>query len=238
MATPADGPSDRDHLLSRFGRSFTAGTVLFRDGEPADFAYLLQSGRVRLFKQVGAMERSLRVVRAGDLFGESALEPGAMRRSTAVALDDVTAIAVDHATFDDVLTMHPAVGSSVLQQLLSRLRDAEDQIEILMMRDHQSKVVVALTKLVQREMALGEGMNGDANDISLQISPLELAARVGLDVEIVKRVVSQLREGGYVRIQNERVEVTDLETLRELYSLLSLKDQLRGSPDRERGRSA
>jgi CRP/FNR family cyclic AMP-dependent transcriptional regulator len=239
MATPADGPSDRDHLLSRFGRSFAAGTVLFRDGEPADFAYLLQSGRVRLFKQVGAMERSLRVVRAGDLFGESALEPGAMRRSTAVTLDDVTAVAVDHKTFDDVLTLHPNVGSSVLQQLLSRLRDAEDQIEILMMRDHQSKVVVALTKLVQREMALGAGSTGSTgSDISLQISPLELAAGVGLDVEVVKRVVAQLREGGYVRIQNERVEVTDLETLRELYSLLSLKDQLRGSPERERGRSA
>jgi CRP/FNR family transcriptional regulator, cyclic AMP receptor protein len=234
MATPEDGPTDRDHLLSRFGRSFSAGTVLFRDGEPADFAFLLQSGRVRLFKQVGAMERSLRVVRAGDLFGESALKPGAVRRSTAVALDDATAIAVDHVTFEDVLAMHPGVGSSVLQQLLSRLRDAEDQIEILMMRDHQSKVVVALTKLVQREMALSDG-NG--SELSLQISPLELAAQVGLDVEIVKRVVSQLREGGYVRIEDERIEVTDLETLRELYSLLSLKDQLRGSPERERGRS-
>jgi len=235
MATQPAGQNEQEHLLARFGRSFTAGTVLFRDGEPADFAFLLQSGRVRLFKQVGAMERSLRVVRAGDLVGESALKPGAVRRSTAVALDDCTAIAVDHATFEQILKMHPEVGSSVLQQLLGRLRDAEDQIEILMMRDHQSKVVVALSKLVQRELGQGETGGGE---ISLQISPLELAAQVGLEVEVVKRVVAQLREGGYVRIQNERVEVTDLETLRELYSLLSLKDQLRGSPERERGRTA
>jgi CRP/FNR family transcriptional regulator, cyclic AMP receptor protein len=234
MATEGS-KSDNEHLLSRFGRSFSAGTVLFRDGEPADFAYLLQTGRVRLFKQVGAMERSLRVVRAGDLFGESALRPGAMRRSTAVALDECTAITVDHATFEDVLTMHPGVGSSVLQQLLGRLRDAEDQIEILMMRDHQSKVVVALTKLVQRELSHGAA-NGA--EVSLQISPLELAAQVGLDVDSVKRVVTQLREGGYVRIQNERVEVADIETLKELYSLLSLKDQLRGSPERDRSRNA
>jgi CRP/FNR family transcriptional regulator, cyclic AMP receptor protein len=234
MAMPEDGTTDREQLLSRFGRQFAAGTVLFRDGEPADFAYLLQTGRVRLFKQLGAMERSLRVVRAGDLFGESALKPGAVRRTTAVALDEITTIAVDHRTFQEILGKHPELGSSVLQQLLGRLRDAEDQIEVLMMRDHQSKVVVALTKLVQRELALG---SGDAQ-ISLQISPLELAAQVGLDVEIVKRVVAQLREGGYVRIQNERVEVADLETLRELYALLSLKDQLRGSPERERVRSA
>lgn len=234
MATPEDAPSGREHLLSRYGRTFPAGTVLFRDGEPADFAYLLQTGRVRLFKQVGAMERSLRVVRAGELFGESALKQGATRRTTAVALDEITTIAVDHATFERILGEHPDVGSSVLQQLLGRLRDAEDQIEVLMMRDHQSKVVVALTKLVQREVALGRG----DGQISLQVSPLELSAQVGLDVDIVKRVVSQLREGGYVRIQNERVEVADLETLRELYALLSLKDQLRGTPDRERGRTS
>jgi CRP-like cAMP-binding protein len=234
MATPEDAASGREHLLSRYGRTFAAGTVLFRDGEPADFAYLLETGRVRLFKQVGAMERSLRVVRGSELFGESALKPGATRRTTAVALDEITTIALDHATFQRVLSEHPAVGSSVLQQLLGRLRDAEDQIEVLMMRDHQSKVVVALTKLVQRELALGRG----DGQISLQVSPLELSAQVGLDVDIVKRVVSQLREGGYVRIQNERVEVADLETLRELYALLSLKDQLRGTPDRERGRTS
>lgn len=233
MATLEPGHTDREQLLSRFGRSFPAGTVLFRDADPADLAYLLQSGRVRLFKQVGAMERSLRVVRAGELFGESALRPGAVRRTTAVALDDITTIAVDHAAFQQILGSHPNIGASVLQQLLVRLRDAEDQIETLMMRDHQSKVVVALTKLVQREMALG---SEDAQ-ISLQISPLELATRVGLDVDDVKRVVAQLREGGYVRIQDERVEVADLDTLRELYSLLSLKDQLRGTRERERAQT-
>jgi len=116
-----------------------------------------------------------------------------------------------------------------------RLRDAEDQIEILMVRDHQSKVVVALMKLAQRELA---NPDQSAGQVTLQISPLELSAQVGLDVEVVKRVVSQLRETGYVRIEDERVELSSLETLRELYSLLSIKDQLRGSPERDRGQVA
>jgi CRP-like cAMP-binding protein len=62
MAT-AEPRSERDALLSRYGRKLAPGTVIFRDGEAADFAFLLESGRVRLFKQVGAAERSLRVVR-------------------------------------------------------------------------------------------------------------------------------------------------------------------------------
>jgi CRP/FNR family transcriptional regulator, cyclic AMP receptor protein len=37
-----------------------------------------------------------------------------------------------------------------------------------------------------------------------------------------------LRETGHVRIQDERVEVPNLDTLRDLYSLLGIKDQLKG----------
>jgi CRP/FNR family transcriptional regulator, cyclic AMP receptor protein len=223
-----NGPGNeaQARLLSRYGRRFAAGTVLFRDGEPATEAFLLQDGRVRLLKQAGRMERSLRVVRPGDLFGESALLRGAARSSTAVALDDGVALAFDHATFEQVLATSPEVAGRVLNQLIRRMRDAEDQIEILMLRDGQSKVVVALMKFAQQEQLAGHAEN--AGQISLTLSPLELSAQVGLDVDTVKRIVAQLRETGHIRIQDERVEVPNLDSLRDLYSLLGIKDQLRG----------
>jgi CRP/FNR family transcriptional regulator, cyclic AMP receptor protein len=223
------GNEAQARLLSRYGRRFSAGTVLFRDGEPATEAFLLQDGRVRLLKQAGRMERSLRVVRPGDLFGESALLRGAARSSTAVALDDVVTLAFDHATFEQVLATSPEVAGRVLNQLIRRMRDAEDQIEILMLRDGQSKVVVALMKLAQQEqLTAPDGPRDAPGQISLTLSPLELSAQVGLDVDTVKRIVAQLRETGHIRIQDERVEVPNLESLRDLYSLLGLKDQLRG----------
>jgi CRP/FNR family transcriptional regulator, cyclic AMP receptor protein len=223
------GNEAQARLLSRYGRRFSAGTVLFRDGEPATEAFLLQDGRVRLLKQAGRMERSLRVVRPGDLFGESALLRGAARSSTAVALDDVVTLAFDHATFEQVLATSPEVAGRVLNQLIRRMRDAEDQIEILMLRDGQSKVVVALMKLAQQEQPTApDGPRDAPGQISLTLSPLELSAQVGLDVDTVKRIVAQLRETGHIRIQDERVEVPNLDSLRDLYSLLGLKDQLRG----------
>jgi CRP-like cAMP-binding protein len=223
-----NGPGNeaQARLLSRYGRRFAAGTVLFRDGEPATEAFLLQDGRVRLLKQAGRMERSLRVVRPGDLFGESALIKGAARSSTAIALDDGVALAFDHATFEQVLATSPEVAGRVLNQLIRRMRDAEDQIEILMLRDGQSKVVVALMKFAQQEQLAGHAE--PAGQISLTLSPLELSAQVGLDVDTVKRIVAQLREAGHIRIQDERVEVPNLDSLRDLYSLLGIKDQLRG----------
>ncbi len=224
-------PDERERLLARFGRRFDAGSIIFRDDEPATEAFLVQEGRVRLFKQIGAMERSLRVVRPGEVFGESALLRGSTRSATAIALDAVVAVGFDTTTFDEILVFAPEVGTRVAQQLIRRLRDAEDQIEILMVRDAQSKVVVALMKLAQHR-----GVGGDGRPQALELTPLELSAQVGLDVDSVKRIVLGLRESGYLRVQDERIEIPDIEALRELYGLLGVKDQLRGGTGREAGR--
>ncbi len=61
----------------------------------------------------------------------------------------------------------------------------------------------------------------------MTISPLELSSRVGLDVDAVKRAIQRLRDGGYVRIRDERILLPDLESLRQLYELLAAKEELR-----------
>src|SRR3954463_10294197 len=182
------GTGERERLLQRFGKRLTAGQVIYREGELGSEAFLLQEGRVRLIKRVRTAERSLMVLRPGDLFGESAFIAGSPRSSTAIALSDGTALAFDNATFQNLLENNRPVASRVVQQLVRRLRDAEDQIEIMMLRDTQSKIVGALLKLSQ-------GVQAGVDAASLQISPMELSTRVGLDVDTVRRGVQKLREG-------------------------------------------
>lgn len=218
--------ADRERLLARFGRTFAAGEVVFREGDAAAEAFLLQEGRVRLLKRVRGVERSLMVLRPGELFGESALVMGAPpRSSTAIALTDGSMLALDQSTFEGLLQTHPAVAGRMVQQLVRRLRDAEDQIEIMMLRDAQSKIVSALLKAAQQSQVTPR------SDGSLRIamSPMELSSRVGLDVDAVKRGVQRLREGQYIRVVDEKLEVLDLDALRKLYSLLGVKDQIGGA---------
>jgi len=226
MSSPVDLESavtpDPERLHARFGRPFEAGDVIFREGEIGTEAYLLQEGRVRLIKRVRGAERSLMVLKPGDLFGESALLVGAARSSTAIALSSGLALALDQATLHNLLEKNPNVASRIVQQLVRRLRDAEDQIEIMMLTDTQSKVVSALLKLAQAARA------GSTSAASFTISPMELSTRVGLDVDTVKRAVQQLREGQYLRVEGERLEVPDIEALRRLYALLGVKDEIRG----------
>jgi CRP-like cAMP-binding protein len=179
---------------------------------------LLHQGRVRLLKRVRMVERSLSVLRPGDLFGEGAIIDGALRLSTAVTLSDGLMLAIDRGGLRTIIERFPQLAERILAQLVRRLRDAEDQIEVLMLRDTQSKVVSALLKMARNR----------PGPIELMVSPVDLSSRVGLDVETVKRTVQRLRDQQYLRIVGERVEIPDVDALSRLYALLGTKDELRG----------
>lgn len=216
---PHDGaPSAGDRAVRRFAH----GEVVYREGDAATEAYFLSTGRVRLLKRVNGVERSVAILNPGDVFGETALLAGSTRTSTAIALVPSTAMLLDQSTMQRVLATDPSAAAQLVTQLARRLREAEDQIELLMLKDARAKVVGALLRLAEQA---GEGGAATAR---FKVSPLELAARVGLDVDAVKRGVQQLREGQYVRVVDERIEIPDLDALRRLYSLLALKQGIRG----------
>ncbi|MBI5513630.1 MAG: Crp/Fnr family transcriptional regulator [Deltaproteobacteria bacterium] len=214
-------PAERDRLLEHFGRRYNNGEVIFREGDPSREVFMLQEGRVRVMKRVRTVERSIQILKPGDLFGESALLSGVQRASTAIALSDVVVLALDPDTFNTLLQGSGAVATRLVQQLVRRLRDAEDQIENMLLKDHQSKVVNALLRLASETGRV----TGSAQ---VAVSPLELSARSGLDVDTVKRTVLQLREGQYIRIVEEKVAIDDLDALRRLFTLLGMKEQVRG----------
>lgn len=215
------GAEERARLFERFGRSYPASAQIYAEGDAADTCFLVQEGRVRLVKRIRSTERSLTVLRPGDLFGEDALLPNTTRTASAVALTPVTALALDRRTFGVMLSGNADVATRLVEQLVRRLRDAEEQLENAMLRDQPSRVVNTLLRIAAASEAAPEGH-------SFSVSPLELSARVGLDVDAVKRAVQQLRDGGYLRIVDEKILIPDLEALRQLYQLLGMKEDVRG----------
>jgi CRP/FNR family cyclic AMP-dependent transcriptional regulator len=193
-------PNERDRLLEHFGRRYANGEVIFREGDAAREVFMLQEG---------------------DLFGEVALVPASLRNGSAFALSDVVVLALDPDTFTQLLSGSPAVATRLVQQLVRRLRDAEDQLENVLLRDPTSKVVNTLLKLAAEAGRTSGGAQ-------IAVSPLELSARASLDVDAVKRAVLQLRELQYIRIAEEKVAIDDLDALRRLYTLLGMQEQVRG----------
>jgi CRP-like cAMP-binding protein len=57
------GNEERARLYERFGRTYAAGEAIYAEGDPADLCFLVQEGRVRVFKRIRDAERSLTVLR-------------------------------------------------------------------------------------------------------------------------------------------------------------------------------
>jgi CRP-like cAMP-binding protein len=224
MISVVNSPSDEQELAG-YEVHFTAGQVIFSEGDPSTHAYLLKEGRIRIVKRIGAIERSLRIVRPGELFGQTALVSGALRNATGISLAPGRALGFSRSEFESLLARHPEVGVTVCEQLVLRAKRAEDRIEVSMVRDSQARVVLGLLRSAQ----LVTLQRADAgNSVRLQLSPLDLSALVGLDVNAVKRAVERLRDNDYVRIVDEQVEIPDVEALSELHGLLQARDEIIG----------
>jgi CRP-like cAMP-binding protein len=177
---------------------------------------LIRDGRVQLLKRARGVERTTGLFGAGELVGEEALLAGAYRSATAKAIEPVTALVIESDTFRALTRSRPDLGEAVTEQLVRRLRQAEEQIESFLLPDPTVRVLNTL--LIQLEETGGR---------LLSLSPLELSTRTGLDLDQVKAVVGQLHDRGYVQVGDQTITIEDVSALRELQQLLLVKDEVR-----------
>lgn len=76
---------------------FRAGTVIVREGDAPDAAYIINSGRCQAYKLVGAQKQPLREMGPGEAFGETSIFTDQPRTASVAAIDDVelTVITLD-----------------------------------------------------------------------------------------------------------------------------------------------
>ncbi|MBK7579023.1 MAG: cyclic nucleotide-binding domain-containing protein [Myxococcales bacterium] len=66
-----------------------AGTVIVREGDQPDAAYIINSGRCEAYRVRDGKRESLRIMHPGEAFGEAAIFADQPRTASVVALDDV-----------------------------------------------------------------------------------------------------------------------------------------------------
>jgi len=213
--------SDVGRLFDRYGRGYVSGETIFAEDDEAGEVFMIIEGRVRVTKRVRLVERDISLLKPGDVFGESALVRGHRRPVSAVALGACKVLAFDAAGFEALLREQPEIAIKLIGQLVRRLHVAEERIENMMLRDGRSKIINTLIKLCEAARP------DEGGRILLQISPIELSSRIGLDVDSVKRGVLDLKENGMLDIVGESIAVADAEALRKLYRLIGMKEELR-----------
>lgn len=108
-------------LLARVtteSRSFKAGEVIFRAGDPGDEFFIIRSGKVVV--QLG--NRAVDVLGEGDVFGEMALIDSGTRSATVVAETDCVVVPVGEKQFLLMSSEAPYFALSLMRILVARLR--------------------------------------------------------------------------------------------------------------------
>jgi CRP-like cAMP-binding protein len=119
---------DADGILQAGERlSFPAGQAIFEAGDAGDAMFVIASGQARV--DVGGR---FHIMKPGDFFGEMALLAPGPRMATVKAEADVEAIKIGAEEFQAFLLAHPAVGLSMMKQLVIRLREVEQRIDAWM----------------------------------------------------------------------------------------------------------
>jgi serine/threonine-protein kinase len=105
-------------------RVYPPGSVIIREGDVGDAAYMIVSGRCKISRRAGDGREDIGSMSAGDVFGEMALLLDEPRAATIEAEDNVTVLVLDQKTLSAGLGADGWTGALV-RALAQRFRDLE-----------------------------------------------------------------------------------------------------------------
>jgi CRP-like cAMP-binding protein len=195
VLSPADlrALSTRFHPV-RYGR----GEAVFREGEPAERLFLIDSGRVKLSTaSTTGQELLIGVLGRGQIFGELEIIDRGTRAMNARAMEDAVLYALPSDMFWTMLENRPALARRLLELLARRLRRADETSQDLVFFD-------APTRLARRLLQLAEehGQHVESGEesvkIGVRVTQEELAQMIGVTRESANRLVASFSERGWI----------------------------------------
>lgn len=96
-----------------------ANEHIFKEGDAADFLYLVDAGRVSLYIEKFNTKIQIDTAMPGDWFGEMAVYSGSRRTASAIVLEDTSLLRVAKEAFHTMLATEPVVDGKI-QDIVNR----------------------------------------------------------------------------------------------------------------------
>src|SRR5215467_16131816 len=104
-------------------RHYSAGQIVFGEGQPCSGLYVVESGHIRIFKSSsGGREHVLSVDGPGSSVAELPVFDGGTYPASVTAVDEATLLFISKQDFQALCLAHPQVSLKVLRVVGARLR--------------------------------------------------------------------------------------------------------------------
>ena len=192
---------------------FSAGELLFSEGEPCSGLHIISRGKVRIFKtSVNGREQVLAVNVPGESVAELPVFDGGPFPASAAAVEDTEIAFISRRDFHAYCVEHPEVPLKVLSVVGARLRRLVGIIEELSFTTIRERLIALLVKLARTE-----GKKTDRGiEFLLPSTHQELANQLGTVRELVSRNLMRLQAEGLLEVDARQIVVLDLKGLSSL----------------------
>jgi CRP/FNR family transcriptional regulator, cyclic AMP receptor protein len=212
--TPLFAPLSEPELKLVAARSttrvYSAGELLFSEGEPCKGLYVVMAGRIRIFKSSrSGRERVLAIEGAGTSVAELPVFDGGAYPASAVSTETSEIILILREDFRALCLERPELALKLLQVVGSRMRHLVGIIEELSFTTLRARLI---SWLLRRAKEAGQpSARGVA--FGLGATHQEIASQIGTVRELVSRNMARLQAEGLIETNGHEITILDQPTL-------------------------
>ncbi len=187
-------------------RVYKKGNLILMEEEFGDTLFILNQGSVKITRlSDDGREVILAIMGPGDFFGEMSIFDGENRSANVIALEDSEVFILKRGDFLDLLEKYPQIAIVLLQEMATRLRRSDQQIEGLSLSDAENRVAMSLLRLAEDLGVIKMGQ------VVIENMPYQqdIANMAGTSRETVSRMLTLLQRKGYIQKRGRRLTITN-----------------------------
>ncbi|MBI3957963.1 MAG: Crp/Fnr family transcriptional regulator [Chloroflexi bacterium] len=188
-------------------RSYSAGTILFVEGDPVVGFYLIESGAVKISRvSQDGREHILLLLGEGDSFNEVAALDGGPNPATATAHTDTVIHCILRNELRQAVSQHPDLAWAMIESMARRARHLVGMVQDLSMRSVKGRLA---------RLLLDQAEANETDSVPRMLTQEEMASRLGTVREMVGRALRSLATDGIIEFDRHRIVILDQERLRK-----------------------
>jgi len=184
-------------------RTYRKGQRIFAEGDEGAGFYIVQSGRIRVFKisPEGGKEQIIHIFGPGESFGEVAVFTNQGFPAFAETEAQSVLLFFPRHEFVALIRHDPSLALNMMGVLSGRLQKLARLIEDLSLKEVPARLAAHL-------LYLNENVQ-NTDEIRLDISKGKLAALLGTIPETLSRIMSRMDRQGLIRLKGNHISILD-----------------------------
>ncbi len=210
----ADLPIDTLDKIEKIGstRNYSKDEPILLEEDSGNALFVILSGKVKVSRSSSdGREVILTILGESDFFGEMAILDGLARSANVIATEKAKVFLIQRNDFLQLLHEHPEISIILLQELTSRLRNADMKIKALSLKDAEGKVATVLLQIAEYSGTIKAGV--------VEISQLpiqqDLANMAGTSRETISRTLHSFAKRGFVELDGNKLRIVNFEEFKE-----------------------